>query len=79
MNFDLETAIEAVAAIAAEHAVAVDRDAAFPTHTVNAAREHGLLGLTSSAAVGGRGGTMRDAGRVIERSAAIDFSPAKWW
>ncbi|MCB9876652.1 MAG: acyl-CoA/acyl-ACP dehydrogenase [Planctomycetes bacterium] len=69
MNFDLETAIEAVAAIAAEHAVAVDRDAAFPTHTVNAAREHGLLGLTSSAAVGGRGGTMRDAGRVIERVA----------
>jgi alkylation response protein AidB-like acyl-CoA dehydrogenase len=69
MKLDLQRATERVAEVAREHATAVDAEASFPTATVAAAREHGLLGLLSAASVGGAGGTSRDAALLVERVA----------
>ncbi len=69
MSYDYLAAADAVAAVAREHAVRVDAQAAFPTSTIDAAREHGLFGLISSADVGGRGLGLRQAAEVIERLA----------
>ncbi len=66
MSFDHVAAAQAVAAVAGEHATRVDETAAFPSHTVDAAREHGLLGLLSSTDVGGHGLGPRQAAEVIE-------------
>jgi alkylation response protein AidB-like acyl-CoA dehydrogenase len=69
MSFEYEKHVEAVAAIAAAHAIAVDRDAAFPTQAVEALAQHGLLGLISATSVGGRGEGLPAAARVVERLA----------
>jgi alkylation response protein AidB-like acyl-CoA dehydrogenase len=69
MPFDLAAATDAVAAVARDHALQVDAAGAFPAATVTAARQHGLLGLLSSAAVGGHGRPLGDAGYVVERLA----------
>lgn len=69
MSFDHESAAEQVAKVAAEAAIAVDEDGAFPSATLSAAREAGLLGLISSAEVGGHGLAHRAAAEVIERIA----------
>ncbi len=69
MAFDSLAAAEAVAAVAREHATAVDTDGTFPQHTVDAARSAGLLGLCSAVDVGGHGQGLRAAGQVIERIA----------
>ena len=69
MTLNLEAATAAVAAVAREHANAVDRTGSFPTATVDAARKASLLGLISKPAVGGHGRTLRDAGAFIERVA----------
>lgn len=69
MTFDFRTAAEAVAAVAREHAAAVDSTASFPTATVDAARKAGLLALLSKAEVGGHGLPLRAAAHVIERIA----------
>ena len=69
MTFDLETATEKVAQVAREHALAVDASASFPANAVTAARETGLLGLTTSPSHGGQGGSLRDVGTLIERVA----------
>ncbi|MEZ4234811.1 MAG: acyl-CoA dehydrogenase family protein [Myxococcota bacterium] len=55
----------------AERSVAVDRDAAFPEHTVKALGEAGLLGLVTPTGHGGLGGTPADAAAVVERLARV--------
>lgn len=69
MTYDAPAAAERAALVAREHAIAVDTEARFPAHTVDAARASGLLGLLSSKDVGGRAGTLRDAAHVVERIA----------
>jgi alkylation response protein AidB-like acyl-CoA dehydrogenase len=69
MTFDFRAAAEAVAAVAREHAVAVDSTASFPTATIDAARKAGLLALLSKTDVGGHGQSLRAAAHVIERIA----------
>lgn len=69
MTFDFRAAAEAVAAVAREHAIAVDSTASFPTATVDAARKAGLFGLISGTDVGGQGLPLRAATHVIERIA----------
>ncbi|MBK9385218.1 MAG: acyl-CoA/acyl-ACP dehydrogenase [Planctomycetes bacterium] len=69
MSYDALAAAEQVADLARVHALAVDRDGAFPTATLEAARAAGLLGLISARAVGGQGGSLADAAAVIERLA----------
>ena len=69
MKFDPLAAAESVALVAREHALQVDLEGAFPTATVDAARQAGLLGLTSKTEVGGHGLGLRQAGQVIERVA----------
>ena len=69
MTFDLSSASEAVAQTAREHAAAVDATGSFPKHTIDAARDAGLLALTTATSHGGHGGTVRDAGTFIERVA----------
>lgn len=60
--------LEAVAAVAATHSVAVD-GGAFPTETLAAMRDAGLLGLISAKTVGGMGEGMVAAAAVVERLA----------
>jgi alkylation response protein AidB-like acyl-CoA dehydrogenase len=60
--------LERIAATAAAHAAEVDRGA-FPTVTVRALGEAGLLGLTSAVAVGGMGQGLAEAATVVERLA----------
>ncbi len=69
MTYDFHAAAEAVADVAREHAGAVDANASFPTATVEAARQHGLLALLSKPDVGGHGAPLRAAAHVIERIA----------
>ena len=64
MNIDLSQATERVAEVAREHATRVDAEASFPTATVDAAREAGLLGLISAEAVGCHGGGPRELQQV---------------
>jgi len=67
----LVPALDRVVAAAASAAVAVDRDAAFPTATVDAAREAGLLRLISAADVGGLGLGIGAACHVVEAIARV--------
>lgn len=69
MSLDTKSAAEQVAAVAAEHAVAVDRDGAFPTQTIDAARATRMLGLLSAKDVGGQGQGLRQAAETVERVA----------
>jgi len=66
--FEYEKVVESVAAIAAQHAAAVD-GGAFPTASLGAMREAGLLGLVSATAVGGKGLGLPAAAFVVERLA----------
>ncbi len=69
MSFDHIAAAEQVAKVAAQTAIAVDADGSFPSATITAAREAGLLGLISSEEVGGHGLGPRAAAVVVERIA----------
>jgi len=69
MTFELEKATAVVAETAREHAVEVDVAGSFPQATIDAAREQGLLALTTDTAHGGHGRGLRDAATVIERIA----------
>jgi alkylation response protein AidB-like acyl-CoA dehydrogenase len=73
---DVLSRAERVAAVAAAHAEAVDREARFPQETVDALRAAGLLGLTSAADVGGLGRGPREATLVVERLARACGSSA---
>jgi len=57
---DLVTRVQKVAAIAAAHASAVDREARFPDEAIRAAREQRLLGLLVPTALGGEGASISD-------------------
>src|SRR5262249_41374004 len=59
--------LESVAAVAAEHAAAVDAEASFPAATFRALRENGFRGLVSASAVGGGDASFRPAVDVVER------------
>jgi alkylation response protein AidB-like acyl-CoA dehydrogenase len=67
----LVPSLDRVVAAAASTAVAVDRDAAFPTATVDAAREAGLLGIISASDVGGHGLGIGAACHVVEAIARV--------
>ncbi len=75
MSFEYEKLTEKVAATAAAHAVEVDRGA-FPSQTIKALGEAGLLGLVSSPDVGGSGHGMPAAAFVVERLARACGSAA---
>ncbi|PRX91724.1 acyl-CoA dehydrogenase family protein [Allonocardiopsis opalescens] len=62
----LETVI---ADVVASDAPEVDKEGRFPERGVSALKAAGILGLTTSPDVGGGGGSLRDAARVIERLA----------
>src|SRR5687768_12922671 len=64
----LQTDLETIAATAAAHAVDVDRGT-FPKATLRALADAGLLGLISSASVGGMSLGMVEASFVVERLA----------
>ncbi len=66
--FEYAKILESVAATAASHAAAVD-GGAFPSATLAAMREAGLLGLVSATAVGGKGESLAAAAVVVERLA----------
>ena len=58
---DLAARAQAVAAIAAKHAPAVDRAARFPEEAIAAAKEQRLLGILVPSALGGEGASISDA------------------
>jgi alkylation response protein AidB-like acyl-CoA dehydrogenase len=68
MTFEIEPLIEPIAAIAAQHAASVDRGE-FPTHTLRALGDAGLLGLVSATEVGGKGQGLPAAAAMVERLA----------
>ncbi len=55
---------EAAAAVAAEHATAVDRDARFPGEAIAALKRHRLLGMAVPGEFGGEGASMADVADV---------------
>jgi len=57
---DFRARAQAVAAVAAAHAEAVDRDALFPTEAFEEARNQKLLGIMVPEALGGEGATISD-------------------
>jgi alkylation response protein AidB-like acyl-CoA dehydrogenase len=68
MTFEFEKQIESVAATAASNAARVD-SGQFPTETVRALGDTGLLGLVSATEVGGKGQSIPGAAVVVERLA----------
>ncbi len=60
----LETRAQAVADIAAAHAVEVDRDAAFPHAAISAARANGLMALLIPRELGGGGATLSEVADI---------------
>ncbi len=79
MQFDLTPAQQDLRALArriaetaiAPHAVATDRDEAYPWANVAALHDAGLLGLTLPAELGGGGGSLLDAVLVVEEMARV--------
>lgn len=57
-DFDIVTRTQAVADIAAGHALAVDRDAVFPADAIAAAKRNGLMALLVPRSLGGAGASM---------------------
>ena len=55
---------EAAAAVAAEHATAVDRDARFPAEAIAALKRHRLLGMAVPREFGGEGASMAEVADV---------------
>ena len=72
----LEALDHLIVEVVAANAAAVDAEGAFPRATIGAMRQAGLLGLISATEVGGRGGTLGDAARVVERLARACGSSA---
>ncbi len=66
--FEYEKLTETIASTAAAHASDVDRGL-FPTDTLRALGDAGLLGLVSSTEVGGKGQGLAAAAHVVERLA----------
>ena len=68
MSFEYEPLLETIAATAAQHAARVDRGE-FPSETLRALGDAGLLGLISATEVGGKARGMSAAAAVVERLA----------
>ncbi|HEX8109979.1 MAG TPA: acyl-CoA dehydrogenase family protein [Kofleriaceae bacterium] len=68
MTFAYEPLLESIAATAAQRAASVDRGE-FPTETLRALGDAGLLGLISATEVGGQGLGLAAAAFVVERLA----------
>jgi acyl-CoA dehydrogenase len=75
---DLKTRTAPVAAIAANNAAVVDRDARFPEEAITACRAHGLLGIMVPRNLGGEGASLShvvdvcyDLGRACASTAMI--------
>jgi acyl-CoA dehydrogenase len=64
---ELTPRAQAAAAVAAEHAVAVDADARFPAESFQAIKAQRLLGIMVPAALGGEGATISEVGDVCYR------------
>ena len=62
-------ALEAHIGVIAEHAAHVDASAEYPTHTFEALRAAGLMGLVTPVEHGGLGASPGEAARVVERIA----------
>jgi alkylation response protein AidB-like acyl-CoA dehydrogenase len=71
----LQTRIETVVQAAEANALSVD-GGSFPSATLEAARQQGLLGLVSSIEVGGLGGGLLEASALVERLARVCGSSA---
>jgi alkylation response protein AidB-like acyl-CoA dehydrogenase len=69
MTFNHLERAERVAEVASQNAIQVDEQAQFPTASIDAAREQGLLALLSSPESGGPGLGPRAAADVVERVA----------
>ena len=63
-HMDLQERAQAVADIAAAHALTVDRDATFPTEAIDAAKRNGLLALLVPREFGGGGATLTEVADV---------------
>src|SRR3954469_25043649 len=68
MTFEYQPLLESIAAQAAQRAAGVDRGE-FPTETLRALGDAGLLGLISAPEVGGKGLGLPAAAQVVERLA----------
>src|SRR5678815_3379185 len=68
MSFEYESALESIAASVVSHAAETDRGT-FPSATIKALGEAGLLGLVSATSVGGKGQGLAAAAHVVERLA----------
>lgn len=71
---DVTSGVDEVMAVAARHATAADRDAAFPVDALDALRASGLLGLLVPTAHGGRGGDAGDLVDVTMQLARVDMA-----
>jgi alkylation response protein AidB-like acyl-CoA dehydrogenase len=77
MSNSYSEALEAVLAdVVRPSAIGVDRDGSYPRDSVTALGDAGILGLVSAAEVGGGGGDLGDAARVVERLAGTCGSTA---
>ncbi|HEY3953153.1 MAG TPA: acyl-CoA dehydrogenase [Streptosporangiaceae bacterium] len=77
MTYDYATAVDSViGGVIAPQAAEVDRAGAFPRGNIEALAGAGLLGLVSSADVGGRGAGLAAAAHVTERLAGACGSTA---
>jgi acyl-CoA dehydrogenase len=75
-DHELTQRAQAAAAVAAEHAVAVDLDARFPTESFQAIKAQRLLGIMVPTALGGEGATISEVGDVCYRLAQACASTA---
>lgn len=67
LSGDLAARIDAVAAVAACHADAVDRDGRYPTEAMKSLKDQRLLSVLVPRRLGGEGATMADAAEVCYR------------
>jgi acyl-CoA dehydrogenase len=73
---DLRSRADAVAAIAAAHAVAVDRDARFPAESLAALRQQRLLGIMVPRELGGEGASVTEMADICFRLGRVCSSTA---
>ena len=76
MAIDVDALERVVTDVVAANAGAVDLSGEFPVKSLDALRDLGLLGLTTSAEFGGGGGGMADAATVVEKLASACGSTA---
>jgi acyl-CoA dehydrogenase len=72
----IRSATDAVAAMAAAHAVAVDRDSRFPHEAIAAAKLHRLLGIQVPRRLGGKGAPLSEIVQVCYRLGRVCASTA---